>query len=155
MGLLFFSLLAFDQATKFLVRNTMALGQTIPVIGQFVRFTYVENTGIAFGLRVTHGSVFTVLSILASLFIVVLLITHRKEKPVFKTALVMILAGAVGNLIDRILYHRVADFVDIGIRNLRWYIFNVADFTVVVGMFILCYLIFISERGKETHPATP
>lgn len=153
LGLLFFSLLALDQATKFIVRNTMVLGQSIPVLGQFLKLTYVENPGIAFGLRVTHGFVFTVLSILASLFIIVLLFTHRNEKPAFKTALVMILSGAVGNLIDRILFRHVADFLDIGIRNLRWYVFNVADSAVVVGMFILSYLIFISERGKETKPA--
>lgn len=153
LGFLFMSLLALDQATKFMVRSTMALGQSIPVLGQFAKITYVENPGIAFGIRVSNGLVFTVLSILASLFICVLLFTHRKEKPLFKTALVMILSGAVGNLIDRIWFHQVADFIDIGIRNLRWYVFNVADSVVVIGMILLSYIVFISERNPQTESA--
>jgi signal peptidase II len=151
--LLFSSLLALDQSTKFLVRNTMMLGQSIPVLGQVFKITYVENPGIAFGLRVAHGSVFTLLSILASLFIVVLLFTHRNEKPAFKAALVMILSGAVGNLIDRLLFSHVADFIDVGIRNLRWYVFNIADSAVVVGMLIMSYLIFISDPKTRKQPA--
>jgi signal peptidase II len=150
-GLLFAAILALDQATKFLVRNTMFPGQSIPVLGQVVKITYVENTGIAFGLRLGPGPVFTVLSILASLFIIVLLLTHRKEQPPFKAALVMILSGAVGNLIDRILFHQVADFIDLGVKHLRWYVFNVADTAVVVGMALLTYLILFSERKPETE----
>jgi signal peptidase II len=147
-------MLVLDQATKFLVRNTMMPGQSASVFGQFFKITYVENAGIAFGLRVTHGAVFTLLSILASLFIVVLLITHKKEKTAFKASLVLILSGAVGNLIDRLLFHHVADFIDIGIRNLRWYIFNVADSAVVVGMIILSYLIFVSDGKNEKRPVS-
>jgi signal peptidase II len=154
LALLFSSILVLDQATKYLVRNTMAIGQTVPVLGQFLRITYVENSGIAFGLRITHGAAFTVLSALASLFIIVLLFTHKNEKTAFKASLAVILAGAVGNLIDRICYHHVADFIDIGIRNLRWYIFNVADSAVVVGMIILSYLIFVSDLKTGKKPVS-
>ena len=133
----------------------MTLGESIPVIGQFLRITYVENPGIAFGIRVANGALFTAFSVLASVFVSVLLFTHRREKGLFRFGLLLILSGAVGNLIDRILYRHVADFIDIGIHNLRWYVFNVADSSVVIGMILLAYVVFVSDRKVYPEADTP
>ncbi|MBN2103179.1 signal peptidase II [bacterium] len=143
-----------DQLTKHLVRDTMVPGQSIPVLGDVVRLTYVENPGIAFGIRVSHGWIFTVLSILASIGIIVYLITQWKESGWIKSSLALILGGAVGNLIDRIAFSRVADFVDIGIGTLRWPVFNVADSAVVIGMFMLFITMYMQEKKRPPKKVT-
>ncbi|MFC1569769.1 signal peptidase II [bacterium] len=144
--ILFSVVLLADQITKHLVRETMVLGQSIPVLGDVVRLTYVENPGIAFGIRVSHGWIFTILSILASIGITIYLITQWKESGWIKSSLALILGGAIGNLIDRIAFAKVVDFVDVGFGNVRWPVFNVADSAVVVGMFILFITLYQQEK---------
>jgi signal peptidase II len=137
-----------DQTTKALIRVMIDIGDTKAVIGQVVRITYVENPGIAFGIRVGNGFVFTLLSILASIGVVVYLITHWDEGNGVKSGLALILGGACGNLIDRILYRQVVDFIDVGINEFRWPVFNVADSAVVVGMIIFFISLYLTERKK-------
>jgi signal peptidase II len=138
-----------DQATKLIVRHSMELHQSIPIMGEIVKLTYVRNPGIAFGIRVQNGVIFTVLSILASLGVAVYLFTHLDEGKGVKISLSLILGGAFGNLIDRILYKEVVDFIDIGIGNLRWPVFNLADSFVVIGMIILFYSFFFTKNELE------
>ena len=147
--LLLFSSLILDQATKIIVRNTMVLGQSIPILGNVVRFTYIENRGLAFGIHVPNNLPFTMLSIIASVIIVIYLITHWQESMRMKCGLALILGGAFGNLIDRIAYSQVADFIDMGIGNLRWPVYNIADSVVVIGMALLIYHMFTSEKVEE------
>jgi signal peptidase II len=127
----------------------MTINESFNVIGDFVKFTYVENPGIAFGIRVGNGMLFTVLSILASLGVLVYLITHWDEPMGIKGSLALILGGACGNLIDRIFYRQVVDFIDVGIGHVRWPVFNLADSAVVIGMFILFYTVFIQGKKLE------
>lgn len=137
-----------DQISKHLIRDSMALGDSIPVLGDVLRFTYVENPGIAFGIRVANGWIFTVLSIIASIGITYYLITQWKESQWIKSSLALILGGAIGNLIDRIAFSKVVDFVDVGIGNTRWPVFNVADSAVVVGMCILFITLYQQEKQR-------
>jgi len=147
--LLLFSTLILDQASKLIVRNTMVLGQSIPILGNVLRFTYIENRGLAFGINVPNNVPFTILSIIASLVIVFYLITHWNESMRLKSSLALILGGAFGNLIDRIVHHQVADFIDMGIGDLRWPVYNIADSVVVIGMAFLIYHVMTSEQKKE------
>lgn len=148
-GILFISALVLDQISKIIIRQTMVIGQSLRVIGQIVRITYVENPGIAFGIRINNTTFFTILSILASLGVFIYLITHRKEGMGVTGSLALILGGAVGNLIDRLLYRQVVDFIDVGIRDVRWPVFNVADSAVVVGMFLLFFFVLRNEKRKD------
>jgi len=148
LGLLFSMALLLDQLTKWAVRLKMNIGDSISILGETVRITFIENPGIAFGIRVGNTLVFTILSILASLGVLIYLLTHRHEKPGVQYGLALILGGACGNLIDRLAMGRVADFIDIGIRDLRWPIFNIADSAVVIGMVLLLVTIFLSDRKK-------
>ena len=154
LGLLFSLALLLDQFTKWIVRMRMDLGESISVIGETVRITFIENPGIAFGIRVGNTVIFTILSVLASLGVLVYLLTHRHEKPGVQYGLALILGGAFGNLIDRLTMGRVADFIDIGIRDLRWPVFNIADSAVVIGMALLLITIILSDR-KETVAEEP
>ena len=147
---LFTFVFALDQVTKQIVRSRMELGKSIQVLGDFFRLTYVENPGIAFGIRVGNHFIFTILSIFACIMIVAYLISQWKESLRMKMSLVTILGGAVGNLIDRILHQRVVDFIDVGIRDMRWPVFNIADSAVVVGMALLVIHVVLEEREKHS-----
>ena len=153
VGILFGFVVILDQLTKQIIRQTMHLGDSFDVLGHVVRITYVENPGIAFGIRVGNNAVFTVLSIIASLGVLIYLFAHKDEGILMKSSLSLILGGAVGNLIDRILFKRVADFIDVGMGDLRWPVFNVADSAVVIGMVILFYTMYGS--GKKEKESTP
>lgn len=146
---LFMFVFGLDQVTKQIIRSEMAVGQSIPVFGDFFRLTYVENPGIAFGIRVGNHLIFTILSVFACIMIVAYLISQWKESFRMKMSLATILGGAVGNLIDRILHQRVVDFIDVGIHDVRWPVFNIADSAVVVGMALLIVHVILEER--ENH----
>lgn len=150
--LLLFSSLILDQASKIIVRNTMDLHQSIPILGNVLRFTYIENRGLAFGIHVSNSLPFTILSIIASVIIVIYLTTHWQESMRVKCSLALILGGAFGNLIDRIARSEVTDFIDMGIGDLRWPVYNIADSVVVIGMAFLIYHVFTTEKNKEKIP---
>lgn len=147
VGLIFSCSLILDQATKMIVRHSMELGESNPFIGNLIRFTHIRNPGIAFGIRVGDGTLFTILSILACVGVVVYLITHWDEGAGVKSGLALILGGACGNLIDRIVYGEVVDFIDIGIAHVRWPVFNAADSAVVIGMII--FFLAVSLQKKQ------
>ena len=149
LGLLFSLSILLDQASKWIVRWKMDIGESISVLGETVRITFIENPGIAFGIRVGNNVVFTVLSIIASLGVLVYLLTHRHEKPGVQYGLALILGGAFGNLIDRLTMGRVADFIDVGYRGFRWPVFNIADSAVVIGMAFLLITVFLSDRKQS------
>lgn len=150
----FLGILALDQMTKWWIRWTLVPGQSIPVIGDVVRITYVQNSGIAFGLRVGHGILFTLLSIFAFLLIAWYGKTHWNESAWFKTGIMWILGGAVGNLVDRILFGKVVDFIDVGIwvhmKPYRWPVFNVADSAVVIGMGMLLVWMMREDPSRRS-----
>lgn len=153
--LLFGSSLLLDQVTKAIVRQNMVVGDSIPVLGDFLHWTYVENPGIAFGIRLGNGTVFTVLSLLASLGILVYLITHWNDPKGVRVGLVLILSGAFGNLIDRILYGKVVDFIEMSVGKYSWPVYNIADAAVVIGMGILLITVFRYERSMKEQEAAP
>ncbi len=144
-----------DQISKIIIKKSMYLGQSMKVAGDFLRITYVENPGIAFGIQVGSPFVFTILSLLASMGIVVYMIYHRNGEKILKYGLAIILGGALGNLIDRLLAQRVVDFVDIGVGPTRWPVFNVADSAVVVGMFVLLYAMIKIENKHKNKNENP
>ncbi|NQT25262.1 signal peptidase II [candidate division KSB1 bacterium] len=148
----FLTALVLDQITKQVIRMTMFVGQSNEVIGNFVRLTFVENRGMAFGIQIGNGLIFTILSIIASIGIAVYLYFQRNESRGITLSLSLILGGAIGNLIDRILFGRVVDFMDFGIGTTRWPVFNVADSAVVIGMGILIVTTYIVERSSDPSP---
>ena len=148
-----------DQLSKIWIKNNFALFESRNIVGDFLRFSYVENPGIAFGIRLGNlKGVVTIISILIASYLVFLLYNSKKFVYVEKLSLSLILGGAIGNLIDRILtyipnstYAGVVDFIDIGIATHRWYIFNIADSAVTAG--ITLYLIY-STFFENTHSMT-
>lgn len=177
-----------DQITKLIVKGIslpslgisfegMRYGQSIPVLGDFFRITYIENPGMAFGITVSSKPFFAIVSLLASIAIIFYLHRARREPLGIRLPLAMILGGAVGNLIDRTFYGmvfngaplfhgRVVDFFDVdfididilGYQLTRWPIFNIADASVTVGVVALLIVHSISRRPSEPEmlgPADP
>jgi len=138
-----------DQATKIFTKNYMILGHSKKLLGNFIRYTYIENTGMAFGIHIGSRLFFTIFSILASLVILIYLFKARNDRPMIRIALALILGGALGNLIDRIFSGAVVDFIDVGFGSLRWYVFNVADAAVSIGMILLITVILLKKDEPE------
>jgi signal peptidase II len=134
----------------------MQLGQSIPVIGDFLRLTFVENPGMAFGIEISGRLFLTLFSFVASVGIFYYIYRLRKEPFIVRFTLAMILGGAIGNLIDRIFYGiifgegplfygKVVDFIDmdffridfLAIHLNRFAIFNIADASVSTGVVLM------------------
>jgi signal peptidase II len=156
-----------DQFSKFMVKGLsipfiginiqgLQVGTSRPVLGDFLRLTYIENPGMAFGIDLGWKWFFAIFSIVASIAIALYLYKARNEHLVFRISLAMILGGAIGNLIDRVFYGvlygdgslfygKVVDFIDCDFFNInflgyhltRWPVFNLADASVTCGVILL------------------
>jgi signal peptidase II len=133
--------LILDQMAKSWIRATMTLNETIPVVGDVVRLTYIHNEGAAFGLSIGSYSsqIFLVLAAIASALVLYLLLTAPREERMQRVALALILGGALGNIIDRIRWSMVVDFIQVGVAGHFWPIFNVADSAVTIGAAMLAW----------------
>jgi signal peptidase II len=162
-----------DQLSKYIIKHTMQLGDPIPILGSFFQITYVENSGMAFGIHVDNRILFTILSVFALILVVYYLIKSRKEHPVLQLALSLILGGAIGNIFDRILHGQVVDFLDFEFFNIalpsfnflfinfqgyhmtRWPVFNIADSAVTCGMILIAVsVLFVKETTKNEVSTT-
>lgn len=130
-------ILLLDQASKLVIDSAMRLYQSIPLIPYF-NLTYVHNTGAAFSFLSSAGGwqrwLFAGLAIVMSCVIAVWLARLQKQETLMAVALSLVLGGAVGNLIDRIAYGYVIDFLDVYYRDWHWPAFNVADSAICVGV---------------------
>ena len=141
-------IIALDQWSKWMIKTSYNLYQSEPIIEGFLHFTYVTNDGMAFGLSFPGGA--TLLLIVTLILTGVIMWMLWKEKNshnLIRYGLTLILAGAIGNMIDRILYGKVVDFLDIMIGSFNWYIFNVADSAVTSGMILfILHAIIIGDK---------
>jgi signal peptidase II len=175
------SIVILDQVTKLWVKGFtlplvnyyhqgMQLGQSIPVIGDFLRLTFVENPGMAFGIDIGGRLFLTIFSFAASIGIFYYIYHLRKEPIIIRLTLAMILGGAIGNLIDRIFYGvifgeeslfygKVVDFIDVDFFHIdvfaihmnRFAIFNIADASVTTGIVLM--LLFYRKFAQLEEPA--
>ncbi len=137
------AILLFDQLTKFLATKNLPFNKSVPLIKGVFHFTLVHNRGAAFGTLKNQNNLF----ILTALFIIILICLNldgRKHKKTYIFCLSLILAGALGNLIDRLFLGYVIDFLDFRI----WPVFNVADSAITVGAIILGWNTIFSKNGK-------
>jgi signal peptidase II len=136
-----------DQITKKLISSSILYGDSISIIGDLLRFTYIKNPGMAFGIQVGNRIIFTVFAAIACIVILVYLFRLKPEIFWARFALASILGGAIGNLFDRIIYKEVIDFIDI--RIIRWPVFNLADIAVTLGMILLIVHVIFDTKESE------
>ena len=134
----------------------MSVGSSYQVAGDWIRLTFIENPGMAFGIDLGGKLYLTLFSIAASVGIYAYLYFVRNEKLLFRLALALVLGGAIGNLVDRIFYGvlfgdgplfygKVVDFIDVDFFNVtlfgyhlqRFWVFNIADAAVTIGVAIM------------------
>jgi signal peptidase II len=144
--ILVLTILALDQLTKFLAGKALALNQSVPVINGIFHITLIHNRGAAFGILKNQTTLFIFTSLLAIVLIYANIKSHKnRSSPIYGLSLSLILSGAVGNLIDRILYGYVVDFLDFRI----WPVFNVSDTAITIGAILLGYAILKSKDGSN------
>ncbi|MDL1956641.1 MAG: signal peptidase II [Candidatus Desulfofervidus auxilii] len=140
--------LCLDQITKWLVINNIQPYKEIIKINSFLNLVHIRNTGMAFGLFSGKGDLVQVFFIISSLIAVIALSYYHFTSKIFflKTvACSLIIGGALGNLIDRLFYGNVIDFIDFHIGKYHWPAFNIADSVISIGVFLL-FLCFYRER---------
>jgi signal peptidase II len=131
---------ALDQASKLAVDASMQLYQSIELI-PFFNLTYVRNTGAAFSFLSEAGGwqrwFFAILASIISIVLAIWLAKLKKHEILMAASLSLILGGAIGNLIDRVLYGYVIDFLDVYYQSWHWPAFNVADSAITVGVILM------------------
>tara|TARA_B100001057_G_scaffold89369_1_gene85591 strand:+ start:787 stop:1233 length:447 start_codon:yes stop_codon:yes gene_type:complete len=136
-----------DQISKFIVHKYMNLYDSINIIPHLLDFTYIRNEGIAFGIYFEGGKIFfIILPIFITIYLFYLLKNEEFQDKQSQIALYLIIAGAIGNIIDRIFRGYVVDFIDFHINGLHWYVFNVADTSVTIGLIFLLYSSIIVKK---------
>ena len=133
VALIVFAIIALDQITKYLIVNSLSPYDSIEVF-PFLHIVNVRNTGAAFGSFKSLGSSFFIIVAVAAIIFVVYLLMKRTYNTF---GLSLILGGAIGNLIDRVLYGQVVDFIDFSLGSYHWPAFNVADSALTVGIIII------------------
>ena len=141
-------LVAIDQVVKYLVRANIDLGEGVPFLPHILQLTYVQNTGAAFSIFAQHTWILSLISAAASVLLIVLLVKKTFSHPFAMVCLSLVLAGAVGNLIDRVLLGYVTDMFQTLFMDFA--VFNVADICIVCGGIAFCvyYLFFHKEESK-------
>ena len=148
-----------DQFSKYLVKTKFILFESESIIEPFLRFTYIENSGLAFGLPVGNFDwLLFLITLIISFYISYYIISYNKIIRYEALSLSLILGGAIGNLIDRgfklfgmFNYGGVIDFIDIGLfeNSWRWYIFNIADLSVSIGILLYIFYSYIYSNLNE------
>jgi signal peptidase II len=143
-----------DQATKVLIIRNMSVGQSIPILDGFFNLTYVRNPGAAFGFFSAFSEGFRVpfflsVSILAIGVVLYFYFKGARDNVLLQLGLSLVLGGAVGNLIDRVRFREVVDFIDVYYKRFHWPAFNIADSAITIGVCVLLLDMFLAGRGEE------
>lgn len=136
------SAVIFDQFSKFLIVRFCKLGLSVTVLKEYFYITYIQNPGAAFGFMAdTPACVRIPFFVLITLGAGLVVYAYQRfvppEKKLHRFALGLIWGGAMGNFIDRIFYRKVVDFIDVRYHQHQWYVFNVADSCITVGLILL------------------
>jgi signal peptidase II len=145
--------LVLDQVSKALILTMVPVMDSIPVIPGFFNIVHVRNPGGAFGFMANQGPVvrsalFLLLSGVASAVIVWMYFRTPPSHRLLRTALSLIFGGAVGNIVDRIRFGEVVDFLDLYVGRYHWPAFNVADSAITIGMTILIYSVLFTRMPE-------
>jgi signal peptidase II len=143
-AILILIILSLDQLSKIIVTKSLILNQSIPVIKGVFHLSLIHNRGAAFGILKNQLPLFNFSAIFAIILIYLnLRNAKRNAPPIFVLSLVLILAGAIGNLIDRLFLGYVVDFIDLRI----WPVFNIADSAITIGAILLAWSM-LSQKEK-------
>ena len=153
VGVVAVAVFVLDRITKIAVVSNVPVGSSVDVAGPWLRISHVTNSGAAFGLLPERTTLLSILSVVAVLAIVYYYRRLAADSRLIAATLGMQLGGAIGNLLDRIGQGYVVDFVDVGIPGgPRFWAFNVADSSIVVGIIAVTVLLWWQERQQARDP---
>ena len=151
------STVVLDQISKVQIMQTMRLHESIPVFSEFFSLTYIRNPGAAFGLLASSGQLFRLIffgvtSVFALGLLGMIFFRLRQDDWVGQLSIAAILGGAIGNLLDRVRFGEVIDFLDFYVNGYHWPAFNVADAAISVGVFFLILHFAVDKKEPHTEP---
>ena len=144
-----FIIFIIDRISKIaIINSTEKFGEKNIEVNSFLNLNLIWNDGIAFGLFSFNDKIYyNILTIIIILITLIILWMITKTAKFEKIAFIMIFGGSIGNIFDRLYYSSVPDFIDFHISNFHWFIFNVADIFITIGVLLLIYLeIFIKKK---------
>jgi len=142
-------IVALDQISKLWVRSNITLYESVPILG-CLSLTNVRNTGSAFGLFVNQAFLLALIAIIGVVAILLFYRYFSKSSMLGVSALSLVFGGAIGNLIDRLRFGYVTDFIDVRLwHDFHWPSFNVADSAITVGSIVLVVFIFLTFRKAD------
>ena len=146
LSLIFFLFLV-DRASKYIVLNLFQSSDKFEIIiTSFLKFNLIWNKGIAFGLlSLENNFYYNALTLIIFLITIILIYLMSKSKNVEKLGFLLIIGGSFGNIFDRLYYSSVIDFIEFHIGNFHWFIFNVADIFIMIGVTILIFREFLNR----------
>ena len=141
-----------DRITKlYVIYESDKLLNNELFISKYLNITLIWNNGIAFGFfSLDQGNLYNILTAIISIITIIILIMIINSKGIKKYALLIILGGALGNLFDRVIYKAVPDFIDFHIAEFHWFIFNVADIFITIGV-IFMIIFELNSNNKENN----
>lgn len=148
------AIIALDQVSKALILRAFGLGEAIPVVPGFFDITFVLNPGAAFSLLATlpetvRNPFFVGISVAAAILIVFYRTRYLRQDSLASVSLGLILGGAIGNLIDRLRFGMVVDFLDVHVSRYHWPVFNVADSAISVGVSLMILQVLLEWRRER------
>ena len=142
-------LVILDQYVKNLVVLNIPLGEHINLIDNFFSLTYVRNYGAGFSILQNATVFLSLLSIVAIIVLTYMLFKTRNNDTLSKISYLLIISGAIGNLIDRIRLGYVVDFLDFIIINYDYPVFNIADSFITIGCFLLIFMVIMESKNAK------
>ena len=150
--LIILSIFSFDRLSKVYILKTAELNNGIDIyVTPYLNLFLVWNKGIAFGLlSVEENLMYNIVTVIIMIITLIILLMSIRSKGLEKYALIAVFSGATGNIFDRIYYSAVPDFIDFHIGDFHWFIFNIADIFITIGVICLIYAeIFIDKIKNE------
>jgi len=153
------AIILLDQATKRVIVGTLRLGQGLPIVPGFFDLVFVLNPGAAFSFLATlpdsvRNPFFITISVTAVILILVYRTRHLQQHELASLSLALVLGGAIGNLIDRLRYGMVVDFLLVHVYEYHWPAFNVADSAISVGVTLMVLDMFLEWRREKRKTGT-
>ena len=143
-----------DRISKIYILKVAELENTVDIyINSYLNFYLIWNKGIAFGLlSYNENYIYNMVTLAITIIVIAILIMLIKAEGFRKYSLILVLGGSLGNLFDRIYYSAVPDFIDFHINNFHWFVFNVADIFITLGIICLIFdEIFVNNNENENH----
>ena len=140
-----------DRVSKAYILKIAELENVVDIyLNPYLNFYLIWNKGIAFGLLSFDGNfIYNIITLLIIMITLVVLLMIIKNKGIKKYALLLVMGGSLGNLFDRIYYSAVPDFIDFHINNFHWFIFNVADIFITLGIICLIFAEIFDNNKKD------